>query len=331
LTQAQIKQYKKALEKDIIALENYKQEQYGEKIIQTKTARITDTTTGETRGRVSREKGTIEKTSLDEPIKGKTKKHREAKVKKAVEEAYKTDAIVTTETEEELFPKVYTVETINADIEKIIDNFEPKDNFKKPIESWGVYNEDADGNSISEIYVTIKGNNYTKEELLEIEDPENPAVQETLNEIDRLQKLLDAELAALQAESKTKVKTKELTINEINADINLESLQQAKAQKLEVEYLGKRYKIKRVGKKSVTLSAPHKEDVNIKEPELAKALIVVEPGVKKATAEENKQVEENEKLVEKTERVYEELPEDKAALDKAINKRKDDFLNNLCI
>ena len=228
LTQAQIKQYKKALEKDITALENYKQEQYGEKIIQTKTARITDTTTGETRGRVSREKGIIEKTSLDEPIKGKTKKYREAKVKKAVEEASKTDAIVTTETEEELFPKVYTVETINA-------------------------------------------------------------------------------------------------------DINLESLQQAKAQKLEVEYLGKRYKIKRVGKKSVTLSAPHKEDVNIKEPELAKALIVVEPGVKKATAEENKQVEENEKLVEKTERVYEELPEDKAALDKAVNKRKDDFLNNLCI
>jgi hypothetical protein len=228
LTQAQIKQYKKALEKDITALENYKQEQYGEKIIQNETARSTSTTTGETRGTVSRDKTVVEKTSFDEPIKGKTKKHREAKVKKAVEKAAKENAVVTTETEEELFPKVYTVETINA-------------------------------------------------------------------------------------------------------ELNLQSLQEAKAQKLEVEYKGNRYKIKRVGKKSVTLYAPNRDDVNIKEEDLAKELTVVEPGVKKATVEETEQVVKNEELVNTTERVFEEIPTDKTAMDKAVNKRKDDFLNNLCI
>jgi hypothetical protein len=108
-----------------------------------------------------------------------------------------------------------------ADIERIIDNFQPKDNFKSPVDSWGVYNEDEEGNSISEIYVSIKGNKYTKEELLEIEDPENPAVQETLNEIDRLQKLLDAELAALEnkqpKEKQIELKGKIYNASEINA------------------------------------------------------------------------------------------------------------------
>lgn len=105
---------------------------------------------------------------------------------------------------------VSDIEAKKADIEKIIDNFEPKDNFKSPVDSWGVYNEDAKGNSINEIYVTIKGNNYTREELLDIEDPENPAVQETLNEIDRLQKLLDEELATLEKNSEHELIGKEI-------------------------------------------------------------------------------------------------------------------------
>lgn len=83
-----------------------------------------------------------------------------------------------------------------ADIERITNAFEPEDNFKSPVDAWGIYTT-KDGEAIKpEIYVEIKGTYYTKKELLDIEDPENPAVQETLNEIDRLQKLLDAELVA---------------------------------------------------------------------------------------------------------------------------------------
>jgi hypothetical protein len=128
-----------------------------------------------------------------------------------------------------------------------------------------------------------------------------------------------------------KAEAKELSISEINAELNLQSLQEAKVKKLEVEYKGNRYKIKRVGKKSVTLYAPNRDDVNIKEGDLAKELTVVEPGVKKATVEETEQVVKNEELVNTTERVFEEIPTDKTAMDKAVSKRKDDFLNNLCI
>lgn len=86
-----------------------------------------------------------------------------------------------------------------ANIERITDAFEPKDNFKSPVDAWGIVIENSKGELIKpEITVVIKENEYTKKELLEIEDPENPAVQETLNEIDRLQKLLDAELKALE-------------------------------------------------------------------------------------------------------------------------------------
>ena len=110
------------------------------------------------------------------------------------------------------------IEAKKAGRERIIDNFQPKDKFKSPVDSWGVYNEDAEGNPISEIYVSIKENNYTKEELLDIEDPENPAVKDTLNEIDRLQKLLDAELAALEGkEVQPPINDKPLDTDEIES------------------------------------------------------------------------------------------------------------------
>jgi hypothetical protein len=146
---------------------------------------------------------------------------------------------------------------------------------------------------------------------------------------DEFKKFINAELAAL--EKPIKAEAKELTISEINADLNLESLKQAKTKKLEVEYKGNRYKIKKVEKKSVTLEAPNRDDVKLDETELAKELTVVEPGVKKTTTEETEQVVKNENLVNTTERVFEEIPTDKSAMDKAVNKRKDDFLNNLCI
>lgn len=92
-----------------------------------------------------------------------------------------------------------------TDIERITNAFEPKDNFKSPVDAWSIVIENSKGELIKpEITVEIRGNDYTKEELLEIEDPENPAVQETLNEIDRLQKLLDAELDALEAKPEAK-------------------------------------------------------------------------------------------------------------------------------
>jgi len=99
-----------------------------------------------------------------------------------------------------------------ADIERIVDAFQPEDNFKSPVDQWGIYTNENGQPIKPEIYVVIKGNNYTKEELLDIEDPENPAVQETLNEIDRLQKLLDAELDALEGtQPTTEVETREET------------------------------------------------------------------------------------------------------------------------
>ena len=219
LTQTQIKQYKKALEKDITALENYKQEQYGEKIIQNEVARSTDTRTEKTRGTVSRDKNIVKKTSFDEPIKEKTKKHREVKVKKAVEKAAKEKAIVTTEIEEELFPKVYTIETINA-------------------------------------------------------------------------------------------------------DLNLESLKEAKSKKFEVIYKGNRYKIKRVGKNSVTLSAPTKQDVNIKSDDIKDEITVVEKGTKKATIIENDTVAENQKVMEQAPKNY--------VTGLSFDQLKNNFLNNIC-
>jgi hypothetical protein len=94
-----------------------------------------------------------------------------------------------------------------AEVERIVNAFEPDDNFKSPVDAWGVFTTRDEEAIKPEIYVEIKGNDYTKKELLDIEDPENPAVQETLNEIDRLQKLLDAELAASEG---TKPQEKEL-------------------------------------------------------------------------------------------------------------------------
>jgi len=96
-------------------------------------------------------------------------------------------------------PTTTTPADKKADRQKIIDNFNPEANFESPVESWGIYTEDAEGNPISEIYVTtIKGDNFAKEELLNSTNLENPDAQKTLKEIDRLQKLLDAELAALE-------------------------------------------------------------------------------------------------------------------------------------
>lgn len=120
---------------------------------------------------------------------------------KAVEQSLKETPTTST-------TKTKTVSDKKADIERITDAFEPKDNFKSPVDAWSIVIENSKGELIKpEIIVEIRGNDYTKKELLEIEDPENPAVQETLNEIDRLQKLLDAELAALEEAKPTRTST----------------------------------------------------------------------------------------------------------------------------
>ena len=99
-----------------------------------------------------------------------------------------------------------------AEIERIVDAFEPETNFKSPVDAWNIVIYNSEGELIKpEINVEIKGNDYNKEELLEIEDPENPAIQETLNEIDRLQKLLDAKLAALESSKPSTTSEKPFT------------------------------------------------------------------------------------------------------------------------
>ena len=92
-------------------------------------------------------------------------------------------------------------------IENLINNFEPKDNFKAPVDSWGIQTTENGKPIKPEIFVSIKEEDFNKKELLNAEDPENPAVQETIDEINRLQKLLDTEIKAFKpTQTSTSVK-----------------------------------------------------------------------------------------------------------------------------
>jgi hypothetical protein len=90
LTLKQIKQYLLALEKDIIALETYKTEQYGrDNIVQNEAPRSADTTRREGSETVRYKEQPIEETGIDEPIRKRArrvKKEKVAKVKKVVKE-----------------------------------------------------------------------------------------------------------------------------------------------------------------------------------------------------------------------------------------------------
>jgi hypothetical protein len=75
LTLKQIKQYLLALEKDIIALETYKTEQYGrDNIVQNEAPRSADTTRREGSETVRYKEQPIEETGIDEPIRKRARR-----------------------------------------------------------------------------------------------------------------------------------------------------------------------------------------------------------------------------------------------------------------
>jgi len=87
---------------------------------------------------------------------------------------------------------------------------------------------------------------------------------------------------------------KVLTLQDINNNKTLDNLKEAKKKKYEVVYDNTNYKILRVGKKSVTLSAPNLPNINILEEDFSE-IIVVEPGGIKSTDEDNTVIKKDEK------------------------------------
>jgi hypothetical protein len=118
-------------------------------------------------------------------------------------------------------------------------------------------------------------------------------------------------------------KEAEMTLEELNANLNLETLKLVKSKNYAILFNGVKYKIRRIGKKSVTLYAPEKPDVNVKEAEISSVLEVVEKGEIKATQDEIDLIKSNNELVESTEK---ELSTTKETLDQL----RDAFLNALC-
>jgi hypothetical protein len=98
------------------------------------------------------------------------------------------------------------LEPIRAEVEKLTDEFELEDAFADTdVESWGIFDEDNNGNLNPEITVVVEGENFTKAELLRSKDPRDPKIQKIVEEIDRVQKLLDDEIRTIPrpATSKT--------------------------------------------------------------------------------------------------------------------------------
>lgn len=118
-------------------------------------------------------------------------------------------------------------------------------------------------------------------------------------------------------------KEAEMTLEELNANLNLETLKLVKSKNYAILFNGVKYKIREIGKKSVTLYAPEKPDVDVKEAEISSVLEVVEKDEIKATQDEIDLIKSNNELVESTEK---ELSTTKETLDQL----RDAFLNALC-
>ena len=112
LTLKQINQYTLALEKDIIALETYKTEQYGrDNIVQNEAPRSTDTTGREGSETVKDEEQPTEEISIDEPIRKRAKRVRKDKVAKVTKKAKEQKSEVVFEEPQEFVPTEEPVAT----------------------------------------------------------------------------------------------------------------------------------------------------------------------------------------------------------------------------
>jgi hypothetical protein len=115
----------------------------------------------------------------------------------------------------------------------------------------------------------------------------------------------------------------EVSIEEMNANLTLDTLKLAKSKNYAILYNGAKYIIGDIGEKSVTLLSPEKPDVILKEAELAGTVEIVEKESLKATQEEKDLLKSNNELVESTEK---ELSTTKETLEQL----KQNFLNALC-
>jgi len=111
----------------------------------------------------------------------------------------------------------------------------------------------------------------------------------------------------------------EVTPEDLNKEINLESLKLARKNKFNILYNGIQYKIKRIGTKSVTLTSPNKMDENIKLENFSE-LMVIPGGGLKTSSKTNEIIKNNEQVITSTER---------AISDKPVQELKTNFLKNL--
>ena len=138
-------------------------------------------------------------------------------------------------------------------------------------------------------------------------------------------RFIDSQLAALGAQKKetkkaTTQEKKEVNIEDLNTEINLESLKYAKLKNFLVVYQGKTYKVKKIGKNSVILTMPNKT-IEVPQKNFDE-LAIVEKGDNVPTKKDNTVVKNNAEVIKTTKRVYKKA--------EPLVKLKENFLNNLC-
>ena len=88
-----------------------------------------------------------------------------------------------------------------AEIDRVVNEFNPETNFANFVD-WGIWVADENDQPIKpEIYVVIKEEEYDIKALLNQKNQERKELQLIIKEVNRVQKLLDAELAALESKS----------------------------------------------------------------------------------------------------------------------------------
>jgi hypothetical protein len=140
-----------------------------------------------------------------------------------------------------------------------------------------------------------------------------------------LPKFIDSQLAALTAEKKdikkeTKKEKKEVSLEDLNSNINLESLKIAKLKNFLVVYQGTPYKVKKIGKNSVILAIPNRTIEILKKN--FDALSIIEKGDNIPTKEDNEVVKRNASVIKGTKRTFKK--------GEPLLKLKENMLNNLC-